>query len=317
MKRKFLAVIIALAMVIAVLPSAAGAAAADGTCVTYTAHVQTIGWQGDTADGGTAGTTGQGLRLEALKINLNNQKYTGGISYQAHVQNIGWQDWVNDGEICGTTGQGLRLEAIRIQLFGDLADHYEVHYRVHVQTLGWLGWTRNGDPAGTAGMGKRLEAIQIVLTEKGQGPHDALEAFYENSIISYTTHVQQIGWTDVVFGGTESGITGQGLRMEGLCLSLSAQNYSGGIAYQAHVQNIGWQDWTGDGYLAGTTGQGLRMEAIKILLTGEMAAHYDVVYRAHVQNIGWQDWVSNGADAGTTGQGLRMEGLCLSLSAQN
>lgn len=40
--------------------------------VTYQGHVQNIGWQAWVADGQMAGTQGQSLRMEALKVKLTN-----------------------------------------------------------------------------------------------------------------------------------------------------------------------------------------------------------------------------------------------------
>lgn len=81
--------------------------------VKYQTHIQNIGWKSWTSNGNSAGTTGQSLRIEAVKLELVNMPgYS--IKYQTHIQNVGWQPWVGDGEISGTTGKGLRMEAIRI-----------------------------------------------------------------------------------------------------------------------------------------------------------------------------------------------------------
>ena len=83
----------------------------------YQAHVQNIGWTDEVTEGYTAGTTGRGLRMEAVKIRATGDdadKYE--IAYQVHVQNKGWTDWVKSGEAAGTIGQSLQLEAIRIRV---------------------------------------------------------------------------------------------------------------------------------------------------------------------------------------------------------
>ena len=81
------------------------------------------------------------------------------------------KSWKKTGELSGTTGKSLRLEAIQIELYGEMAEHYDVYYRVHAQSFGWLGWAKNGEAAGTAGLAKRLEGIQIVLVPKnGKAP---------------------------------------------------------------------------------------------------------------------------------------------------
>ena len=136
--------------------------------VSYSTHVQNIGWQTAVQDGATAGTSGQSKRLEAIKISLPNQGYSGGIQYRTHIQNIGWESsWKSNGAASGTSGRALRLEAIQIKLTGDMAKNYDVYYRVHAQNFGWMGWAKNGASAGTAGYSYRLEAIQIKLVKKG------------------------------------------------------------------------------------------------------------------------------------------------------
>ena len=132
--------------------------------IKYQAHIQNIGWQEYATDGATAGTTGRGLRGEALKINLINAPKNAKIKYQVHIQNIGWQDWNENGKIAGTTGKALRMEAVRIKL--ENIDNYSVQYRVHVQDIGWQDWCYDGEMSGTVGIGKQIEAIQIKIVPK-------------------------------------------------------------------------------------------------------------------------------------------------------
>lgn len=140
--------------------------------VNYSAHVQSIGWQESVSDGALAGTSQQSLRMEAVKINLSNQQYTGNIKYSAHVQGIGWQSYVQNGKISGTVGQGKRVEAFKIMLTGDLAEYCDVYYRVHIQTYGWTGWAKNGEAAGSEGLSKRMEAIEVMIVTKGEQAPD-------------------------------------------------------------------------------------------------------------------------------------------------
>lgn len=133
----------------------------------YQTHVQTYGWQ-ETVEGGVkAGTEGLAKRMEALKLSLVNQKYSGSIEYKVHVQTYGWMKSTKNGVLAGTTNQAKRMEAVQIQLTGEMAKQYDVYYRVHSQSYGWLGWAKNGQSAGTEGLAKRMEAIQIVLVTKG------------------------------------------------------------------------------------------------------------------------------------------------------
>ena len=147
--------------------------------IKYQTHVQNIGWQGEKADGEMSGTTGQSLRLEAIKIQLSSS-IDGGIVYKTHVQDYGWQNFVTNGQASGTSGQAKRLEAIQMQLTGNAMNQYDLYYRVHAQNFGWLGWAKNGESAGTAGYSYRLEGIQIVLVPKGGNAPGSTSKHYYN-----------------------------------------------------------------------------------------------------------------------------------------
>jgi len=115
------------------------------------------------SDGAASGTTGQSLRLEAVKIHLTNQTAIAHINYSVHLQNAGWVSSVGDDSIAGTVGQSIRMEAIKITLDG--MPGFSVEYRVHVQGIGWMDWHKDGETAGTTGQGLRLEAIEIKIVE--------------------------------------------------------------------------------------------------------------------------------------------------------
>ncbi len=169
--------------------TAATVEGSDRAHVQYRSHLQTYGWQNWKNDGDISGTTGKAKRLESLKLELKNKDYTGGICYNAHVQTIGWQadpnksaTWKKDGEFCGTTGNAKRLEAIQIELYGEMAEHYDIYYRVHSQTYGWMKWAKNGEMTGTTGQHKRIEGIQVVLVKKGeQAPSDNYKGAVTNT----------------------------------------------------------------------------------------------------------------------------------------
>ena len=170
--------------------------------VTYQTHVQRYGWgQGEVSNGALSGTTGQGLRMEALKIHLNKTTgFTGGISYCSHIQRLGWeQNWKSDGALSGTEGKGLRLEAIRIRLTGEMANCFDVYYRTHVQRFGWTGWASNGADCGSAGYGYRLEAMEIRIVAKGSSaPGSTANTFHQYTVRDAyplaCARLDQIGW---------------------------------------------------------------------------------------------------------------------------
>ncbi|WP_296561473.1 hypothetical protein [uncultured Acetobacterium sp.] len=94
----------------------------QGATIETSVHVQNKGGLGPFAMGTSAGTSGQSLRLESIKLELKNMPgYT--LKYNVHVQNKGWlkdqlddSTWFKSGESAGSSGEGLRLESIRIKL---------------------------------------------------------------------------------------------------------------------------------------------------------------------------------------------------------
>lgn len=125
--------------------------------IAYNAHIENVGWQGDKYDGETAGTVGQGLRLEGIQI----KPLDGSVVRwaKAHVENKGWVEYHSPSAdtVIGSAGEGLRLEDLTIKL-----DDYK--FRVHLQESGWTNWTLCDGVAtlGTTGQGLRIEAIEIV-----------------------------------------------------------------------------------------------------------------------------------------------------------
>ena len=211
--------------------------------------------------------------------------------------------------MAGTTGQSKRLEAIRIKLNGKVADQYDIYYRVHCQDFGWLDWAKNGEPSGSEGYSKRLEAIEIRLVSKGQAaPGSTDRPFVTEAMVSYRTHVQDIGWQEYVSDGEMSGTSGQSKRLEAINIRLSS-SINGGIQYRTQIQDIGWQDWKENDQMSGTAGQSKRLEAIQINLTGHAAEKYDIYYRVHCQDFGWLGWAKNGEASGSEGYAKRLEAI--------
>ena len=158
--------------------------------VVYSTHVQTHGWMNSVSDGVISGTTRKAKRLEAIKIELKDAPFSGGITYSTHVQSKGWLKSVSNGALSGTSGESKRLEAIKINLTGEMEKHYDIYYRVHAQNFGWLGWANNGMEAGSQGLSKRLEAIEVKLVSKGKGPTVNKESAFRRigSVENYTNY---------------------------------------------------------------------------------------------------------------------------------
>ncbi len=310
---RMLSVVLAVFMLLAVLPVNVNIARAAGVpAISYSAHSRTVGWGKKVSGGKTAGTTGKGLRMEAIRINL---KYKGKsmIKYRAHVAGIGWMDWVNSGQVAGTTGKAKAIEAVQIKLVGDYAKKYDVWYRTHVAHRGWLGWTKNGKTSGSEGMALQTEAIQIKLVSKGTKVSTSGKTELKVPSMQYRGYCQNSGWGKYVGPGKIAGTTGKGLRLEALTIKLKDFDGKNGVKYRAHVSKIGWQAWKKSGETAGTTGRSLAIEAVQIKLDTGLEDYFDIYYRLHVQKKGWLGWAKNGAPAGTAGRSLRAEAIQICL----
>lgn len=133
--------------------------------INYTSHVSNIGWQDYVTDGEMSGTTGRGLRIEAVKIKLDT-KLSGSIKYQTYIARRGWSTENKDDELSGTTGLARNIEGIKISLDGDISKYYDVYYRTHNSCVGWLSWAKNGEISGSLYSDTRVEAIEVKLVRK-------------------------------------------------------------------------------------------------------------------------------------------------------
>ena len=132
--------------------------------VAYQAHVKRQGWRDWVSNGISSGTTGEGKRIEAVKIKLEGDANPNmRICYRAHVKRNDWTSEVCDGATAGTTGENRRMEGVKIRLLNAPAG-CSVQYRAHVKGDGWQSWVSNNQLAGTTS--KRMEDLQIRLTEE-------------------------------------------------------------------------------------------------------------------------------------------------------
>ena len=282
----------------------------------YKSHIQDIGWQGYVKDGNVSGTTGKGLRVEAMNIKAINLPENVNLKYQVHVQDIGWQAWKNQDELAGTTGASKRIEAIRIKLENE--EEYSIEYRVHVQNIGWQKWKQDGAVAGTIGEAKRIEAIQIRIVPK---ENKGLITVESNTDSSFYEEISVKGWkmtnvkntklkvylddneitsnanieyeerkdllTKIDYGSEEEN-TKPGFEFNISTSSLETGNYNLKIELVSDDESTLLDTWT---------------KEIKV------DKNIHIEYQAHVQDIGWQAWSLDGAVAGTTGASKRIEAL--------
>lgn len=124
----------------------------DKTNIRYEVHIQNIGWQSPKENGELAGTTGQGLRVEAIKIFADIN-----IQYRVHMQDKGWSDWVPNGCIAGTIGESRRIEAIEI-----ISSKNAIKAQAHIENIGnQEEVTGTQIKIGTEGQALRLEALKL------------------------------------------------------------------------------------------------------------------------------------------------------------
>lgn len=296
-----------------------------GIHVSYSLKPQSKSWTSYYSDGKSVGYAGKGRKIEALKIKLENNPYSGSIVYRTYSQNKGWPVSKTNNAVSGFSGSGLRIETMYVRLTGELQEHYDVYYRVYVQKLGWLGWARNAELAGSSGYGYRIEDIQVKLVVKGttfseygkkychSSKSDGVYQPLKNeSKVAYRVKLQKVGWQSYKAEGVTADNLGKGYRIEGIRIKLHHPRYAGNIEYRTYIQGKGWESYKKNNALAGPN-KALRTEAIMIKLSGEIVNYYDVYYRVKVQNLGWLGWARNGEKAGSEGYNFRMEGIQIKL----
>lgn len=288
----------------------------DNISFSYTSH-SSFGWQDYVGDGEESGSTGKSIRLDSIKIRLDNySSLKGSIKYQSYVTSDGWQQEKTSDNPSGIYNKNI--EAIKIKLTDELAEKYNLFYRVHVQDIGWLTWTKNGEPAGTIGFYKGIEALEIKLQLKTESNVEIGKDSFRESInkISYSSHVQNIGWQEYVGDGEESGSTGQSQRLEAIKIKIDTK-MSGNILYKTYVTKRGWTNESNSNTISGTEGLSRSLEAISIKLTGDISKYYNIYYRVHVSNIGWLSWTSNGNYAGCMNSNQKMEAIEIKMVDKN
>lgn len=126
--------------------------------------------------------------------------------------------------------------------------------------------------------------------------------------------VQNKGWQKkwASSGKTAGTTTKKGLRAVKIKLADLNRSVSGSVCYKVYDKGKGWSSAKANGKTAGKTSTPI--QAIKIWLTGDVAAHYDVLYRVYIKGQGWQPWVKNNAKAGIIKKGIYVSALQVKLS---
>lgn len=209
--------------------------------INYYGHVQNIGDVTAVTNNQVLGTTGCGLRIEAININFLPNKISGGLTYGVHVQDIGWQDNRVQGQLAGTSGMSKRLEALNISLTGDMANYCDIWYRVHIQDFGWMGWAKNGQNSGSSRIGRRMEAIQIVLVPKGGQVPGNNSNYFRNT----TAEEDEINYyTDSIIGQVTTSAMSQEQKLKA-CYDWTVHNCTYKSVFTSVPGNYSFKQWYG------------------------------------------------------------------------
>jgi hypothetical protein len=241
-----------------------------------------------------AGLRGGGRRIEGFSLRVSGLR----IEYMCHLQDLGDTAFMPEGSFCGTRGQSRRMEGFAIRLRGAHANQYDIYYECYAEGIGEIGPMRNGAFCGTRGQSRRLEAMNVWVTARSnigiqgvvhlaelgdrnfrnnelagtRGQSRRLEGFSMNLSpavpglgIEYMCHVQDLGDTGWMPGGSFCGTRGQSRRVEGLAVRLTgrrAARYD--VYYLCHLEGLGDTGPVKNGAFCGTRGQSRRLEALYI-----------------------------------------------------
>ena len=282
--------------------------------LSYSSHSKN-GWQDYVESGEMSGSTGNSVSIDQIKINIENGD-SNSVTYQVYNNINGWQNETGNNSYTGTLN--IPIEAIKIKLEDNLSKDYNIFYRVHVSHIGWMGWTSNGSPAGTTGYFNNIEAIEIkILRVNDNSLSNSTNSFMQGeNKITYSSHIQSIGWQDYVEDGKTSGTTGRSLRMEAYKIKLDSV-LDGDIVYKTYISKRGWSGESKSNEMSGTSGLSRNIEAIQIKLTGNISNYFDIYYRVHASHIGWMGWAKNGSKAGCIDSDSNLEAIEIKLVNKN
>lgn len=266
--------------------------------VVYSAHVQNIGWQTRRTNGGVAGSVGDGLRVEGIRIRLTGtlqKRYD--AWYRVYVRGIGWMNWTKNGKSAGTEGFLLPVDAMQVSFLAKgssapsskgraVSTAYATNssialwYRANVEGA-WQGHVTDGATAGTTGASKAIKAMSAQVNGIG-------------GTVSYKLHLSKKGWIPSQSNGARAGDGANTVQAFRVSLKGDVRKFYD-VWYRAYVQKGGWLDWTKNGKTAGSMGLGLRMEAMQIQLVPRGGAapgpttHPTYNYVVKNGKAGWQN----------------------------
>ena len=267
-------------------------------------------------DGDTSGTVGKSISISAFRVVVDDN-LGDWVQYRSYHSGK-WDDYVFNNNVSGMLKSNEYIEMIQMKLSSEVSKIYDLCYRVHVSNVGWLDWACNDQITGTLGYGYKIEAIEIKLIKKDQEHFSGNNIYMEKqNYLSYSTHIQDYGWTNYVYSSNVLGKCNSKKRLEAIQIKLNNLSVSGNIKYSSHVEGIGWQDYVNSNEISGSVGKARRLEAVKIELEGDISNLYDIYYRTCVEDFGWLDWAKNGEISGSVSIAKKMEAIEIRLVEKN
>lgn len=154
-------------------PAYADTAAGTDMEAVYWTYDHGRGWSAETADNQYV-LSPSGSYATAIWVELRNrpQNVSGGILYQVNLSGSGWKSWNEEATEAGDISGDMPLEAVRINLYGRLAEQYDIYYSVF-QNGAWTELAMNGETAGVEAQGLRVDGLRVAIQRKGEGtPED-------------------------------------------------------------------------------------------------------------------------------------------------
>lgn len=164
----------------------------------------------------------EAAEAEAAARRAENLPVIGAI-YGIYVKDAAWSHFFADNSYC-MAPKGSYITAMRATLHNQPEGMTgTIEYKVNLSGTGWLDWQEDGHDGGVPEQDMPLEALCMRLTGEVGEYYDILYSVLQNQ-----------EWTDWVMNGEEAGLSGAGLRMDGLRVSVvkkqeGQQPYAGGI----------------------------------------------------------------------------------------
>lgn len=170
----------------------------------------------DTGEGGTAPS-------DIPAKSWTNHLPDIGAMYGIYVNQVGWSHFFADNSYCMAPVNQF-ITAFRATVHNQPEDMTgTIAYRVNLSGSGWLDWVEDAGEGGSSQGVMPLEAVSMKLTGELGENYDVLYSVLQN---------QQ--WTDWMKNGEEAGVSGAGLRLDGIRISIVKKN-EGGNTYAGNI----------------------------------------------------------------------------------